>query len=260
MPFEPAPSAGRSGGILSRTPSTTFTLPDYLEERNTRALAAGLVIEKQKLATPGKLTTWYRGTVEQFCRSGMLLDGDAVRRSRRQTITCFATLLYVFSPLRQAFHLTLYRVGGDELRLVVSNERLPVDVAVIHGGIKVYWFERGWTHRRTLVKVFAAATRAELVEACVATRAILAADSESRAVGHAPKARRELLWRVQEDRGGAVLLETYPAAIARAAARGAVFEGSRVPPMREQDYERARADTEFQAFLAQLQGDASDVE
>lgn len=245
---------------MSRTPSTTTALPDYLEERNARATAAGLTIEKQKLASPGKLTTWYRGTIEQFTRSGLLLDAEAVRRSNRQTITCFPTLLHVYSPLRHAFHVTLYRVGPAELRLVVSNERLPVDTAVIRSGIKVYWYERGWAHRRTLVKVYVATTRTELVESGVAPRTILSDDSEHRPVGHGPKARRELLWRIEEDRGGAVALETYPAAIARAAWRGSAFEGSRVPPMKEQDYERARADAEFQAFLAQLQSDASGVE
>ncbi|MGE5523103.1 MAG: hypothetical protein ACM3SS_05255 [Rhodospirillaceae bacterium] len=246
---------------MSRTPSTTTTvLPDYLEDRNARALEAGLILEKQKLAASGKLTTWYRGTIEQFVRSGMLLDGEAVRRSPRQTIHGFATLLHVYSPLRHAYHTTLYRVGGEELRLVVSNERLPVDMAVIRDGIKVYWFERGWTHRRTLVKVYVGSTRVELVESGVATRSILTDDSEHRPVGHGPKTRRELLWRIEEDRSGAVLLETYPAAIARAAWRGSAFEGSRVPPMKEQDYERAQADAAFQAFLAQLQSDASGVE
>lgn len=244
---------------MSRTPSTAVALPDYLEDRNTTALAAGLAIEKQKI-TAGKLTTWYRGTIEQFSRSGLLLDAEAVRRSNRQTITCFSTLLYVYSPLRHAFHATLYRVGPDELRLVISSERLPVDAAVIRSGIKVYWYERGWAHRRTLVKVYVGATRAELVESGVAARNVLTDDSEHRPVGHGPKARRELLWRLEEDRGGAVLLETYPAAIARAAWRGSAFEGSRVPPMKEQDFERARADAEFQVFLSQLQGDASDVE
>lgn len=248
------------GDILSRTPSTTIVLPDYLEDRNARALGAGLALEKQKLASSGKLTTWYRGTIEQFTRSGLLLDAEAVRLSTRQTITCFSTLLHVYSPLRHAFQLTLYRVGPEKLRLVVSNERLPVDVAVIRSGIKVYWYERGWAHRRTLVKVYVGTTRTELVESGVAPRRILSDDSEHRPVGHGPKARRELLWRIEEDRGGAVLLETYPAAIARAACRGSSFEGSRVPPMKEQDYERARADAEFQIFLAQLQSDASGVE
>lgn len=248
------------GGILSRTPSTTTALPDYLEDRNARALEAGLILEKQKLASAGKLTTWYRGTIEQFTRSGLLVDAEAIRRSTRQTINCFSTLLHVYSPLRHAFHVTLYRVGPEELRLVISNERLPVDVAVIRGDIKVYWYERGWAHKRTLVKVYVGTTRVELVECGVATRKILTDDSEHRPVGHGPKARRELLWRVEEDRDGAVLLETYPAAIARAAWRGSAFEGSRVPPMKEQDYERARADAEFQAFLAQLQSDASGVE
>jgi hypothetical protein len=245
---------------LSRTSSTTVALPDYLEDRNTRALEAGLTIEKQKLAASGKLTTWYRGTLEQFTRSGLLLDAEPVRRSPRQTITCFSTLLHVYSPLRHAFHVTLYRIATDELRLVVSNERLPVDIAVIRSGIKVYWYERGWTHKRTLVKVYVGRSRKELVESGVAPRKILADDCEHRPVGHGPRTRRELLWRVEEDRGGAVLFETYPSAIARAAWRAAGFEGSRVPPVRERDYERARADAAFQAFLSQLQGDASGVE
>ncbi|HWI12641.1 MAG TPA: hypothetical protein VNT02_00225 [Burkholderiales bacterium] len=245
---------------MSRTPSTTTALPDYLEDRNVRAVEAGLSIEKQKLAGPAKLTTWYRGTIEQFVRSGMLLDAEAVRRSTRQTINCFSTLLHVYSPLRHAYHVTLYRVGPDELRLVVSNERLPADFAVIRNGIKVYWYERGWAHRRTMVKVYVGTTRLELVESGVATAKILTDDAEHRPVGHGPKARRELLWRVEEDRGGAVMLETYPAAIARAASRGSAFEGSRVPPMKEQDYERAQGDAKFQAFLAQLQSDASGVE
>ena len=244
---------------MSPTQSTT-ALPDYLEARNKTALEAGLVIEKQKLATSGKLTSWYRGTIEQFARSGLLLDAEAVQRSRRQTITCFSTLLHVYSPLRHAFHVTLYRVCADELRLVVANERLPVDVAIVRGGIKVYWYERGWAHRRTLVKVFVAATRSELVENGVAPHKILSADSERRALGNGPKARRELLWRLEEDRSGAVLLETYPAVIARAASRVRWFEGSEVPSVREKDYERARADDAFQAFLSQLQGDASGVE
>lgn len=245
---------------MSRTPSTTAALPDYLENRNARALDAGLLIEKQKLGTSAKLTTWYRGTIEQFVQSGLLVDGEAVRRSNRQTITCFASLVHVYSPLRHAFHVTLYRVGAEDLRLVISNERLPVEAAVIRGGIKVYWYERGWTHRRTLVKVFVAPTRTELVAAGVAPRTILTDDSEHRPVGHGPRARRELLWRLEEDRGGLVMLETYPAAIARAASRAGGLEGSRVPPMKEQDYERARADARFQAFLAQLQSDASGVE
>lgn len=244
---------------MSPTPRTA-TLPDYLEARNAAALGAGLVIEKQKLATSGKLTSWYRGTIEQFARSGLLIDPDAVRRSQRQTITCFSTLLHVYSPLRHAFHVTLYRVCAENLRLVISNERLPVDVAVVRGGVKVYWYERGWTHRRTLVKVFVAATRLELVEGGLAPHKILAEDSEYRTLGTGPKARRELLWRLEEDRGGAVLLETYPAAIARAAWRARGFEGSQVPSVREKDYERARADAAFQTFLSQLQSDASGVE
>ena len=245
---------------MSRTPSTTVALPDYVEDRNARARDAGLTVEKQKAATPGKLTTWYRGTLEQFARSGMLTDPEAVRRSPRQTINCFATLLYIYSPLRHAYHTTLYRLGSDELRLVVSNERLPVETAVVRGGIRVYWYERGWAHRRTLVKVFVGATRRELVECVTAPRKILTDDCDYSPVGHGPKARRELLWRIEEDRGGVVMFETYPAAIARAASRGSAFEGSRVPPMKEQDYERAQADADFQAFLAQLQSDASGVE
>jgi len=244
---------------LSPTKSTT-TLPDYLDARNAAAHEAGLVIEKQKLATSGKLTSWYRGTIEQFARSGLLIDADAVRRSQRQTITCYSTLLHVYSPLRHAFHVTLYRVSSEELRLVVSNERLPVDVAIVRGGVKVYWYERGWAHRRTLVKVFVAATRMELVEGGLAPHRILSDDSEYRPTGTGPKARRELLWRLEEDRSGVVLLETYPTAIARAAWRARGFEGSQVPSVREKDYERARADGAFQAFLSQLQGDASGVE
>lgn len=237
---------------MSLTPST-LALPDYVESRNARARAAGLCIEKQKCAVGGKLTTWYRGTLEQFARSGLLTDAEAVRRSPSRTITCFASLLDVYSPLRQAFHATLYRVGAGELRLVVSNERLPVDVAVVRNGILVYWYERGWTQRRTLVKVYVAHTRQELVEAGVASRRILQEDAEYRPVGQGPRSRRELLWRVTEERNGCVLLETYPAAMTRADYRTRAFEGSAVPPVREQDYERARADGAFQTFLAQLQ-------
>lgn len=239
---------------------STIALPDYVEERNARAVAAGLLVEKQKLAPSGKLTSWYRGTLEQFARSGLLCDTEAVRRSRSRTITCFASLLNVYAPLRQAFHVTLYRTGADQLRLVVSNERLPVDAAVIRNGIKVYWYERGWTHRRTLVKVYVAATRQALVETGVASRRILNDDAEYRPVGHGPRARRELLWRVNEARQGPVLLETYPAAITRADLRARGLEGSAVPPVREQDYARAQADAAFQSFLANLQSDASDVE
>jgi hypothetical protein len=248
------------GGSLSTTSGATTVLPDYLEARNAAALSAGLAIEKEKVASSGKLTTWDRGSIGQFERSGLLIDADAVRRSQRQTITCYSTLLHVYSPLRNAFHVTLYRVSADELRLVVSNERLPVDAVVIRDGIKVYWYERGWAHKRTLVKVFVAATRQELVESGVASHRILAANTEYVPIGNGPKARRELLWRVDEDRGGAVLLETYPAAIARAAWKGRCFEGSNMPPVRERDYERAQADAEFQAFLAQLRSDAPGVE
>lgn len=244
---------------MSLTPNTTV-LPDYLEERNARAIAAGLVIEKQKLATSGKLTTWYRGSVEAFARSQLVTDADAVRRAGSRTITGFGALLNVYAPLRHAFHATLYRVGGEQLRLVVSNERLPVDAAVIRDGILVYWYERGWTYNRTLVKVYVAGTREELIEARVATRRILTNNAEYRPVGYGPKARRELLWRLGEEPGGAILFETYPGAIARAESRARAFEGSAVTPVHERDYERAQADTAFQGFLAQLQGDASDVE
>jgi hypothetical protein len=168
--------------------------------------------------------------------------------------------VHVYSPLRHAFHVTLYKVGGGELRLVVSNERLPVDMAVIRSGIRVYWYERGWGTRRTLGKVYVGTTRLELVESGVAPCKILSADCDHRPLGHGPKARRELLWRVEEDRSGDILFETYPAAITRAAARTSGFEGSRVAPMREQDYERARADKAFQTFLSDLHGNAPGIE
>src|SRR5579859_1248574 len=49
------------------------TLPGYVIERNTRAVAAGLRIEKQS-AAKFKLSTVYRGLPEAFVKSGFVKD------------------------------------------------------------------------------------------------------------------------------------------------------------------------------------------
>jgi hypothetical protein len=241
---------------LDRTRTGSTALPDYVQERNTRAATAGLIVEKQHVNASGRMTSWYRGTPEQFVRAG--IAGD--ERSLQRATSCFSNAIRVFSPLRHAYHATLHRLALGELRLIVANERLPIETAVIKGSIRVYWYERGWAHRPTLIKVFVANTRTELVAAGVAPRAILSMDSDQYVHGRGARSRRETLWRIDEHACGCVLYQTYPAAMAKAAAaRPGIFLGSERPVLRIKELERAKADDAFQAFLQRLQGKSSDI-
>ncbi len=244
------------GNTLDRITTGSTALPDYVQERNARALDAGITLEKQQINSSGRLTSWYRGTPEQFVRAGIASDRAALERAG----SSFSSAMRVFSPLRHAFHATLHRLAMGELRLIVANERLPVETAVIKAGIRVYWYERGWAHRPTLVKVFVAGTRSTLVAAGVAPRKILSMDIEHYTHGHGVHARRETLWRIDEDHSGSVLYQTYPAAMAKsAAARRGVFIGSERPIVRVKELESAKADAAFQTFLQNLQSKSPDV-
>jgi hypothetical protein len=241
---------------LDRIKTDSVTLPDYVQERNTRAASAGLILEKQHVSSSGRLTSWYRGTAEQFVQAGIAADRAAFQRA----ISSFSNAVRVFSPLRHAYHATLHRLALGELRLIVANERLPVEAAIVKAGIRVYWYERGWAHRPTLVKVFVASTRSELVAAGLAPRKILSTDSDHHVYGQGVQSRRETLWRVDEHPSGSVLYQTYPAAMAKAAAaKRGMFVGSHGPVVRVKELERAKADVAFQAFLEGLQNKSSDV-
>jgi hypothetical protein len=241
---------------LDRLKTSNATLPDYVQERNTRAASAGLVLEKQHVNSSGRLTSWYRGDAEQFVAAGIARDSASLQRA----ISCFSNVIRVFSPLRHAYHATLHRLAMGQLRLIVANERLPLEAAVIKAGIRVYWYERGWAHRPTLVKVFVANTRTELVAAGVASRKILSADSDHHTYATGKQSRRETLWRIDEYACGSVVYQTYPAAIAKAAAaKRGMFVGSQGPTVRVKELERAKADAAFQTFLQRLQSKSPDV-
>lgn len=241
---------------MDRIRTSSTALPDYVQERNARAIDAGLTLEKQHVNSSGRLTTWYRGTAGQFVSAGIAADSASLERA----ISCFSSVIRVFSPLRHAFHATLHRLALGQLRLIVANERLPLEAAVIKAGIRVYWYERGWAHRPTLVKVFVADTRSALVAAGVAPRKILSMDVEHHTDGQGVHSRREPLWRIDEDHSGSVLYQTYPAAMAKsAAAKRGVFVGSERPSVRAKELERAKADAPFQAFLQNLQSKSPDV-
>jgi len=241
---------------LDRLKTSNAALPDYVQERNTRAASAGLILEKQHVNSSGRLTTWYRGNAEQFVAAGIAQNGASLQRA----ISCFSSVIRVFSPLRHAYHATLHRLAMGELRLIVANERLPLEAATIKAGIRVYWYERGWAHRPTLIKVFVANSRTELVAAGVASRKILSTDSDHHTYGNGAQSRRETLWRIDEHACGSVVYQTYPAAMAKAtAAKRGIFVGSERPVVRVKELECAKADAAFQAFLERLQNKSSDV-
>lgn len=112
-------------------------LPAYIAQRNRRADAAGLLLEKT-LRRDGFLSTWYTGTEAQF---------RAARLMRMPLGFTFPTKIgarkilsvRVFCPAEPHSELrcTIAKATGERYRLAVVNELLPVAWHAL-GRIEVY--------------------------------------------------------------------------------------------------------------------------
>lgn len=112
-------------------------LPAYIAERNRRADAAGLLLEKI-LRRDGVLSTWYSGTEAQF-RSARLMRMPLgftfpAKIGGRKVFS-----VRVFCPAEPHAELkcTIAKIAGDRYRLAVMNELLPVAWHT-RGRIEVY--------------------------------------------------------------------------------------------------------------------------
>jgi hypothetical protein len=120
-------------------------LPWYIIERNERAAAAGLTIEKQRINRDGTLTTWYRGSAAQIAASGLVAHGGRFTPPRRIGGRTGWNAFLAYSPGHAfACHQgTASRLGADDFRLVFVKERLPVSVDLRPDGIEAYVFAPG---------------------------------------------------------------------------------------------------------------------
>lgn len=100
-----------------------FTLPPYIEERNAKALRAGLRIEKQEIEG-GRLVTWYRGEDAQALASGMTgCDSPPKRVGGRKAMWYWSSDHLRSGPLMGAMREQWFkRVSPTECRLVFVEE------------------------------------------------------------------------------------------------------------------------------------------
>ncbi len=126
--------ANAKSGLTRPSSQVIADLPHYILDRNQAATAAGLIIEKQE-RRGDRLTTWYRGTEQQW----------------RATPFCTrpANLPFAQSPMYRGFGcfglprrgyggFVLYRKGNDDYRGTSVNEQLPEWIEDAGGGITAY--------------------------------------------------------------------------------------------------------------------------
>src|SRR5579859_8052195 len=134
------------------------TLPGYVIERNTRAVAAGLRIEKQS-AAKFKLSTVYGGSPEAFVKSGFVKDEKGffsdVRRPTKHLQNIWRFMGHPRSPIMGDLHMGLYRTDGPELRLTITRELLPRRQWVAGRGVTAF---EVMTDHAGLAQVYTAAT------------------------------------------------------------------------------------------------------
>lgn len=198
---------------MAETNSTS--LPDYVIDRDKRANAAGVTLEKRRLSSKGKLTSWYRGTTDQLAGAGMITDPKRVKQSSAKKNISFCGATYVFHPVGY-IHDKLTRMGEDDLRLSISNEPIPIDTAEIKGGIKVYWFTEAF--ERGPAKIFVAPDCKTLIDAGIAPADINEENWMRARLWNDEKSEWEnpTIWHVRED-SGLICFETYPEIQARLA-------------------------------------------
>lgn len=124
----------------SGTRETLFRLPEYVEQRNRRAVDAGLTMEKQQ-CRQRLLTTWYRGSEDQIAAAGFFPDSGPVPLPKAigaRKLFCLNT----FSPAEPAATIrgSLVRIDEHNFRLVISGERVPESWRSLGKAIDVYKF------------------------------------------------------------------------------------------------------------------------
>jgi hypothetical protein len=123
-----------------------FTFPDFIIERNRQAAAAGLTIERQDI-TGGLLTTWYRGTEEQWRASAFCFRTRPFNRSAMYSSGDF----YCFSP--GCTGIVVQRRPEGDYRGSVPRERLPGRTRALEHGVVVYEMNNSFHEKKYFVYV-----------------------------------------------------------------------------------------------------------
>ena len=113
-------------------------LPVYIDERNRRAGAAGLTLEKQT-RREAFLSTWYSGTEQQF-RSARLMHMALgfVFPARVGSRKLFCVRVFCPAAPHAELKCTVAKIGEDRYRLAIVNELMPVAWRTLGGKIDVY--------------------------------------------------------------------------------------------------------------------------
>ena len=113
-------------------------LPAYIAERNRRADAAGLLLEKS-LRREGLLSTWYTGTEAQFRAARLMrMPLGFVFPAKVGSRKVFSVRVFCPAEPHAELKCTIAKISADRYRLSVVNELLPVAWHTLGGRIEVF--------------------------------------------------------------------------------------------------------------------------
>jgi hypothetical protein len=115
-------------------------LPGYIAERNRRADAAGLLLEKQG-RRDSFLSSWYCGSETQFRSAHLMrIPLGFTFPSKIGARKLFCVRVYCPAEPHAELKCTIAKIGEDRYRLAILNELMPVAWRMIGGRIEVYKF------------------------------------------------------------------------------------------------------------------------
>lgn len=149
-------------------------LPDYLQERMSRAMASGLYIKRFKLID-NSLSLTFDGLPDQYLKSGFVTDEAAFLRfieSKRKNAYCPWRYLNFYTAGFGGFPLLTRRDNGL-FRVTIGKEPVPDETEQITGRVKMFRFLNAQTaYDGEIVHVYVGPDRDSLMEAKVAPEAI----------------------------------------------------------------------------------------